>query len=132
MVFTKEETRLRKNARQRKYYLENHSKELARVSKWQEDNPVKVRAKNKKYMAEYRLTDKGLKNTMISSWKQKGLIGNYEKIYDYYLKIDNCQECECVFGVKGDGTGTFKCMDHCHKTGLFRNVLCVSCNNIRG
>ena len=128
MVFTKEQKRLRKNASQREYYKNNIEKENARVTKWQQDNPDYSRLR----MAEYRATTEGKKKTMISRWSNMGLIGNYSKIYDYYFKIDKCQECEIVFGVKGDGTGTFKCMDHCHKTGLFRNVLCSKCNLARG
>tara|TARA_R110000803_G_scaffold73553_2_gene137395 strand:+ start:239 stop:637 length:399 start_codon:yes stop_codon:yes gene_type:complete len=131
MVFTKEERRLRKNASQRKWYLKNAESEKARVHQWQKDNPEKARAHGRKYMKKFNSTVEGKKKSMISHWKQVGLIGNHEKIYDYYFKIDKCQECECDFSVKGDGIGRFKCMDHCHKTGLFRNVLCSKCNLAR-
>ena len=94
-------------------YRMNHKEEIAK--------------RNRKYSQ----SEIGKKNKLISIWTSRGLIGNHSKIYDYYLKIDKCQECDCDFGVKGDGTLTFKCMDHCHKTGLFRNVICATCNFAR-
>ena len=128
MVLSEEEKRLRKNAHQRKYYKNNVEKERTRVEKWQEDNREHYNEKARIRFAEYRKTPEGYKMTMVSRWKQMGLIGNYEKIWDYYLKIDKCEECECDFSVKGDGIGRFKCMDHSHITGEFRNVLCSKCN----
>ena len=31
---------------------------------------------------------------------------------------------ELRFGKFGGGVGDWKCMDHCHETGAFRNFLC--------
>ena len=65
-----------------------------------------------------------------SQWKKKGVIltdkfKTYDELYDYYLSINNCELCNISFG---EGK---KCLDHDHKTGLFRNVVCNSCNRIK-
>ena len=80
MVLSEEEKRLRKNAHQRKYYKNNVEKERTRVEKWQEDNREHYNEKARIRFAEYRKTPEGYKMTMVSRWKQMGLIGNYEKI----------------------------------------------------
>ncbi len=68
----------------------------------------------------------------IKNWKKSGLIDsdgdNYKSLYENYKKATNCDKCGCDFGVRGDGTGTFKCLDHDHATRLFRNFLCNTCN----
>ena len=75
-----------------------------------------------------------LKTSLIWNWKNQYKIldfdnDNYKNLYDKYLNATNCDKCGCDFGVQGDGTGTFKCLDHDHKTGLFRNFLCNTCNS---
>ncbi len=68
-------------------------------------------------------TSEGKKSQVISSWKRKGLIDNYDKVYVKYLNTNNCEKCNISFDkVK-------KCMDHNHTDGKFRNVLCNRCNS---
>jgi len=81
----------------------------------------------KEYMKEYRQTPKGKKYNTIKNWKSRGLISDYEKIYQRYLNTTNCDLCniELCQGNKGSNR---KCMEHNHITGEFRNVVCHSCN----
>ena len=59
------------------------------------------------------------------AWKTRGIVGDIDKIFDIYWNTENCNQC----GVKLEGNGTNKkCLDHCHKTGEFRKVLCHRCN----
>jgi len=62
------------------------------------------------------------KTNIIRSWKRLGLIGDYDLIYDRYMNISHCEKCGISFELKK------KCMDHCHTTGEFRNILCHKCN----
>lgn len=149
-----------KHKEERKKYLLNHKEEKAKYAKeYQKNNKEKVSAiqkryyekhkeerieyireyqKNNKekkfnYQKEYRKTPNGIKSQMISNWKQRGIKSdNYDMLYNNYLSETHCDLCRVEFGKMGDGTGTFKCCDHDHDTGLFRNFLCNICNIRRG
>lgn len=75
----------------------------------------------------YKDKNKELKRQRIKNWKLKGLIGDYEMIYERYINTTNCDLCniELCEGRKGNNK---KVMDHCHITGNFRNILCNTCN----
>ena len=84
--------------------------------------------KTKEYHTNYRKTDKGKKSHRISEWKYQGLISDdYDAIYDRYINTHNC-DC-CKEPIKAGKAS--RVMDHCHKTGKFRNVLCHNCNIMR-
>ncbi len=84
----------------------------------------------KAYMKEYRQTPKFKKYNKIKNWKNQGLIGDYEDIYNKFINTTNCDLCniELCEGLKGSNK---KCMDHDHNTGLFRNIVCTKCNSNR-
>tara|TARA_R110001599_G_scaffold5223_1_gene26264 strand:+ start:82 stop:507 length:426 start_codon:yes stop_codon:yes gene_type:complete len=66
---------------------------------------------------------KRMKKYKIQSWKNQGLISNdFDSIYTRYINSTNCKKCG------HDYSYYKKCMDHCHITGAFRNILCHSCN----
>ena len=104
-------------ANEKKKYYQEHKERIAIQQKiWREENPEKVHERETKY-----------------NWKRKGLIcEDVDSLYCHYMNAKNCDECGIEFGKIGDGSGTFKCMDHNHKTGLFRNFLCNRCNLKRG
>mgnify|MGYP003624815895 FL=1 len=83
--------------------------------------------KNKDKIKKYHQSPKGKMINTISSWKFNGLIcenrEEYEYIYDRWLNSERCEECN-----KEYTEDNIKNMDHCHLTGLFRNILCHSCN----
>ena len=82
----------------------------------------------KEYNKEYYQTEAGKKSNRISKWKQRGVINDdFIALYNYYLNCKNCEGCniELQEGYFGNNK---RCLDHDHQTGLFRNVLCHSCN----
>ena len=80
--------------------------------------------KGKEYNKEYYQTPNGKKSNTISNWKRRGLISDdYDKIYERYLNSTKCELCECLYSPTN-----WKCMDHNRNTGLFRNIVCNSCN----
>jgi len=88
----------------------------------------KNKEKQKQYHLEYRKSDKGKRSHRISEWKYSGLIADdYDSIYDRYI---NTHECDCCKNPITEGKAS-RVMDHCHKTGKFRNVLCHDCNIMR-
>jgi len=123
-----------KNKERIKEYDEGYQKGYQK--EWREKNKDKIkegREENKEKLKEYRKTPNCIKSRIITGWKYKGLISeDYDVLYDRYIKSTNCDECGCDYGNKGDGSSSWRCMDHDHETGLFRNFLCNRCNLIRG
>ena len=74
---------------QKEYYVNNKEK----FKEYNEKNKDKI----SEYMKEYRKTDKGLKSTRISHWREYGVIDNfndnYEILYEYYLSVKECETC---------------------------------------
>jgi hypothetical protein len=127
--------RIDNKEKSKQYYIDNEKKIKEQRKQYKINNKEKIIETNKQYyiknkekIKEYKKTEKGIKCSHIGDWKIKGLIGNYDEIYDRYFNCNNCEECNCEFSIKGDGVGRWKCMDHDHITGLFRNVLCNTCN----
>lgn len=67
------------------------------------------------------------KSVTISYWKYRGLIGDYEAIYDRYINTTHCDLCNILL-CKGRKGSNKKCMEHDHNTGEFRNIVCHKCN----
>ena len=130
--------KMREYARQ--YRLKNKEKTNEYRKQYCLNNKEKLKQKrieNKEYKKEYNKrqhkTPTGIKSKLITSWKIKGIISDdYNLLYANYLAETHCDFCRVKFGKKGDGSGTFKCCDHDHETGLFRNFLCCACNRKRG
>ena len=109
MVFTEEERKERKKERERKYY---------------ENNKEKFKEKKAQQTKEYCKTPKGKERHTIASWKYAGVIhDNFEELYNKYLDTTECDVCKYVFD-----ESNWRCMDHDHDTGLFRQFLCYKCN----
>ena len=103
------------------------------VKKYREKNIEKVKQKQKEYQKQYRKTEQGVKTRRISLWKYNGLVcDNFDALYDHYTSTAYCDACRVELTYDKQNTSTTKCMDHCHETGLFRNILCHSCNTKRG
>tara|TARA_R110000824_G_scaffold47135_1_gene134609 strand:+ start:42 stop:353 length:312 start_codon:yes stop_codon:yes gene_type:complete len=76
--------------------------------------------------------EKWQKIRRVKDWKKRGLILHEDEtidmIYERYLSTIQCETCNVV--LEGNGANQ-KCMDHCHITGHFRNILCKACNSKR-
>jgi len=110
----------------KKYYRDNHEAELQKRAELRETEEYKER------MAEYRQSEAGKKSARISCWKQWGIISDdYDALYIKWKETSHCEECdvELIEGNKGKNK---KVIDHDHKTGAFRNIVCNSCNVKRG
>jgi len=102
----------------RQWHLKETSKEKKR--QYYLKNKEKIKEKNRLY----RKTPQGIKYDTIYNWKTKGLIGDPDAIYEIYLATTECMRCSIQLS-----EGNKKCMDHDHVTGLYRAILCNSCNS---
>jgi hypothetical protein len=64
------------------------------------------------------------------SWKRRGMVFlddyHFEYIYNEYIHATNCDLCNKLFTKSRD-----RQLDHDHKTGEIRNIVCQKCNCIR-
>ena len=62
-----------------------------------------------------------------ATWNFRGLLmDNFEEIYQKYIHATNCDLCGKEFTKSID-----RQMDHDHKTGEFRNIVCCRCNLLK-
>ena len=68
--------------------------------------------------------DTSKRSKIIYMWKKQGLVHNdYKGLYERYVNNNNCDNCGVKYNSRRD-----RCLDHDHKTGLFRMFLCQKCN----
>ena len=78
---------------------------------------------------KYKQTPAGRKGSCIRQWKSRGVIHNdFDELYEKYINTELCESCNCILTTDKKTTSTRKCLDHCHDSGLFRNVICNGCN----
>ena len=128
------------NKEKKKQYKENNKEKIKLQNKqYYQKNKEKKKLYNedhkerkKLYDKQYYQTPEGKKTNKIAQWKCKGLIDsdndNYETLYNHYLNTKLCDICDVTLTNDRYPTKTRKCMDHDHDTGIFRNILCQSCN----
>jgi len=83
---------------------------------------------NKEYIKEYNKSPKRQMSFKKNSWKKAGLnMDTFYYVYPIYLNATHCEHCNVELNdIKNHKNQ--KCMDHCHATGMFRNVVCRNCN----
>ena len=120
-IKNKESERIKKQ----KYYQEHKQEKNIKSQQYYQEH----KQERGEYQQKYMKTEQGKKTVKISSWKFQGLISdNYDKIYEIYKNTEICDNCDIELN---QDVGTRKCMDHDHSNGLFRNILCHTCNLIR-
>lgn len=115
--------------KQRNFYLKQNKEAL---KKQQKAYRVKNKDKIKKREKDNCHTIERRKIVKKCSWKKNGLnMENFEQIWKRYCETTHCDNCNVLLTLGITGS-FFKCMDHSHITGEFRNILCQTCNVRRG
>tara|TARA_R110000787_G_scaffold52614_1_gene123833 strand:+ start:83 stop:649 length:567 start_codon:yes stop_codon:yes gene_type:complete len=120
----------------KKKYRENNKEKVAESKRrYNQNNKKKIAERRKKYDK----TPIGRKILRINSWRHLGVKlpedygDNWNIFYEEeYMKVVKCEECFRQLTEDKKNTSTTKCLDHCHTTGEFRNILCHRCNLKRG
>ena len=67
------------------------------------------------------------KSVTKNTWKRLGLkMDNFEEIYKRYITSSRCELCSKQYKKRNERN-----MEHDHKTGEFRNIVCNRCNILR-
>lgn len=81
-------------------------------------------------MGRKKIYDTEHQGYTIKNWEKRGLIcregETYKSIYSLYINTDFCNLCNVKFN--NENHNEKRAMDHDHKTGYFRQVLCHKCN----
>ena len=142
ILLTKEQKKANKKASGKKWRDNNKAYYKKYNKKYREDNIEEIKEREKEYREEhkeerkeynknYKKTPKGKRIQRISKWKRSGMIepdGGWEAFAEMVENTKNCESCNVELTIDKIMTKTTRCVDHSHITGLFRNVLCHSCN----
>ena len=87
------------------------------------------REKNKEILKQKVLADPLYhQKRTFRNWKNAGLVGDFEEIYEIYQNCNSCMKCGVDLVQSKRPTPNRKCMDHSHATGEYRAIICHTCN----
>ena len=140
MPFTEEEKKQRRKISDAKSYQKNKEKRQKTRAAHYQKNKEKLDKINK----EWIINNKERRNEIVKKnkirhphivfkckWKYRGVVwendDEFMQIWNKYESSTHCQNCNVEF--KKEPTKMLrKCLDHCHQTGKFRNIVCGHCN----
>ncbi len=123
------------------WYRQNKKRHRKMVDKWNKNNPKKRRViALKAYYRKHAINKKKARKYAKKHAEQRKRymrtknILRYGLTYKRYKQLMNAQKGKCKiclqFRVKG--TDRRLNIDHCHKTGKIRGLLCYACNTALG
>lgn len=127
-------TKERKNEVNRDWYRRTKAKRKLVTDAWRERNKDKVKEINKRWRKNN--PEKALATQM--NWFAKNpekmrmshLYNTFGITWDDYLVIMEKQNGECaICGKNCKENGRLLCVDHDHRTGVIRGLLCTKCNS---
>lgn len=104
-------------ARNKAWYRKNKERAIAHAKKWQDANPERVRD----YQRQYRIDH-------AQQFREGHLRRVFDLTADQYQALLNAQAGGCALCGRAPQPGRSLHVDHDHKTGTIRGLLCFRCN----
>jgi carbamoylphosphate synthase small subunit len=143
-----EDNKLKAKLQMRQRRAENKEKSAEYQKQWRLNNPEKAKehskrsrekrkAKIKKYQKAWILKNKDKHTAKSKEWYQKNkdkvrnrlLMKSFGISLDEYNRLFKEQEGKCaICGREETARTKILAVDHCHKTGKLRKLLCRACN----
>jgi len=126
--------------RNRRDYQRNKSAYKARNQRWRKENPERYKALTKAYNLRNREKVKEVSRLWYQNNKARALAtARRLKLKQYGLTLETfeamliaqdgrCAACDRVMTTPCSKAHTATMVDHCHKTGKVRGLLCRRCN----
>lgn len=110
--------------KKREWYLKNKEKVLAQAKAWQDANPERTRENVMRWKAENpeRAKVHGQKACRKQRLKQ------FDLTTEQYEEMLHAQNSQCAICTQPCSSGRRLAIDHNHKTGKVRGLLCTRCN----
>ncbi len=108
---------------QHKWYLKNKDAVRKQTKQWVSKN----KSKYNKYRREWER-----ENRERSGWKREIKISFNITVEQYYEMFSNQDGCCAICGKGQKELNRRLAIDHCHKTGKIRGLLCFDCNTSLG
>ncbi len=129
MPISPEDKKVRNYEANKKYREAHKEKYKIYMKNYFDRNREELTDYQKQYHKEYNKTEACKKKYTIGRWKKRGVItDDFDALYETYINTWNCENCDIEL-IAGNTGANKRCLDHCHKTGIFRNILCTTCNN---
>lgn len=118
------------------WYQKNKQRILDERKKYYDDNKDKIltqqknyKEKNKDKIIDYQKTEVRKKSNRVAKWKITGVkIDDFDALYERFINTKFCELCSVELTEDKRTKKTTRCLDHCHVSGLVRNIVCHSCN----
>lgn len=105
----------------RRYYERNKEKIKTQTYAYRAKHPERWREKNRRYQQERAKADPNY-------WRAKSIKKRYGITIEEFEQLLKAQENRCAICRTPADQIKRKCIDHCHRTGKVRGILCQGCN----